>query len=397
MTQGTYARPYVNQYPTLLTYQDLIDRLLSFSNAGTQASQAIDYRIAIEESYREVINRHQWKYFNTQYVVYTQPEYTTGSIAYSQSTRTVTLTGGTFPSWANLARIRIGTAAYEIIANPSGTTLTLSVANNPGGDIASGTGFVLYQSVFRLPADYRGNFRWNVPTLLWSNSFIQLDEWFSLERRCAAGGNPRNWALAADPQLQGTYSIFVWPHPVTNTTYGGIYQRRPRDLSVSGYDVADADFSSTATIANTGAAVTGTNTLFSARHIGCALRFGTATKNPNGSSGLYPYQEQRIITAVADTTHCTLDSAPVGTYAGVKYTISDPLDLSPGMLNAVLACIKLQYALNKPLEDRPLSSLRESYRQAYVTAQESDALVLSGRGGGATFDRMHDQTYTTFP
>ena len=45
---GSYARISGTQYPTLLTYRDLIDRLMDFANAGSHAPQIRAYRNAIE-------------------------------------------------------------------------------------------------------------------------------------------------------------------------------------------------------------------------------------------------------------------------------------------------------------------------------------------------------------
>lgn len=396
MTQGNYARPYVNQYPTLITYRDVIDRLIDFSNAGPQASQARDYRIALDEAYREVVLRHTWKYYQTQYTIYLNAQFGDGTITYTQNNRTCTLAGATFPSWAGSGHMRIGTTYYEVESLVDSTHLTFSIANNPGADISDATGYLLYQSVYRLPSDYRGNFKWNVPNTLWSSSYISPEDYMRLERRTAAGGNPRMWTIMADPHSQGSFAIFLWPHPSVAASYGGIYQRKPRDLSVSGYDTLDSDFSNVATIANTGTAVTGTSTTFTGRHVGCVMRFGTTTTNPDGTTGLNPYAEQRIIISVTDATHLTLDSAPLLNYTGVKYTISDPLDMSPGMINALLACAKYQYAANKPLEDRPLSALNRNYERAFTIARENDAMILSGRNDPPVYyDRIHDHTYDT--
>lgn len=399
MTQGTYTRPYVNQYPTLITYRDLIDRLMDFANASPNAPQVRAYRIAIDEAYREVVNATNWKYYMTEYSLFTPEPYGTGTVSYTQSNRTVTLTTGTFPSWAQYGHIRIGNTYYNIDSNPTNTTLILTIGNNPGQDIASGTTYQLYQSVFPLPADYRSQFAWNVPATPWAGRFINPSEWMALERRTAAGGNPQYWTIMSHPKFLGSMAICLWPHPVTAGTYGGIYQRKPRDLQVSGWATADTDFASASTVAVSATTVTGTSTNFQPNMVGSVIRFGTASTLPDGTVGLNPASEQRIITGWTDATHVTIDSALVGSYSGVKYTISDPIDMSSGMLNALIAGMKFHYTMNCPKEGVYISTFRKEFEIAVKQAKEQDANPMSGRNteGVGGWLRTLDNTYDRVP
>lgn len=69
--------------------------------------------------------------------------YNTGTITYTHSTRTVTLTGGSWPGWVGTdAAITIAGTRYAVASAPTTTTLTLNAdgstdINNPGSDVSS--------------------------------------------------------------------------------------------------------------------------------------------------------------------------------------------------------------------------------------------------------------------
>jgi pilus assembly protein CpaC len=73
----------------------------------------------------------------------TNAPYSTGTIAYTQATRTVTLTGGTWPSWAQYGVLVIGNVLYRVAAKPTSTTLVLTAMSNPGVDVPAGAMFTL--------------------------------------------------------------------------------------------------------------------------------------------------------------------------------------------------------------------------------------------------------------
>lgn len=396
MTQ-LYGRPFVNYSPTLWTYRDLIDRILDFSNAGTGAAQQRDYKIAVDEAYREVVYTHDWKYYLGTWTLYLQAPYSTGTITYTQSSRTLTLAGGTWPSWALYGHVKIGTTFYEVESVSSSTVLILAVNNNPGADVAALTTYTIYQSVYTLPAGFTRLMRPTTPTGSWANAYVSPDNWLRLEMRTASAGSPVAWTIMSDPKSFGSFAIFVWPYPSTAQTYTFIYKRRPKDLVISGYDTAESDWANSSTITAVANATgfTGSGTTFPTNMPGAMLRFGTAANQPDGLFGLKRYAEQCIINSYTNATSGVLINAPSYSYSAVKWNISDPIDMSPSMLEYLLATAKYRYSINRPSANRTLGPLKQAMDDAMIRAFENDSLVMGLQHEGVYWDMMHDHTYDT--
>lgn len=398
MTQ-LYGRPFVNYAPTLWTYRDLIDRLIDFSNAGTQAAQQRDYKVAIDEAYREVVYNKDWKYYLGTWTLYLPAPYSTGTITYTQSTRTLTLAGGTWPSWALYGHVKIGTAFYEVESVSSSTVLILAVNNNPGADVAALTTYTIYQSVFTLPSGFTRLMRPTSPTGSWASAYLPPDQWLRLEMRTASAGTPVAWTIMADPKNFGSFAIYVWPYPSAAQTYTFIYKRRPKDLVISGYDTADADYASSATLnaSSGGTGFTSAGATFPTNMAGAMLRFGTAADRPDGLFGLKKYAEQCIISSYTSSSVGVLMNAPSYSYSAVKWNISDPIDMSPSMLEYLLATAKYRYSINRPSANRVLGPLKQAMDEAMIRAFENDSMVMGIQYEGAFWDIMHDHTYDSVP
>jgi hypothetical protein len=377
MSSGVYNRQEGTFYPAVWTYRDLIDHLVDFSGAGVQASPLREYRTAITSAYRDVVYHRNWRYYFQNLAVVTSAPYSTGTIAYDHtggsSERLVTLSDGTFPSWAAYGRLSIAGVFYDVAKRLGNTTLQLSATSNPGQDIAAETGYELYRSIYTLPSDYRAMHapqRSNSGLLL---QYVTPNEWQYLERRNQSSAEPTHYTIIPDNDLIGSWAIGFWPHPSSVTTQAFLMQRAARDLRISGYAAGDY----VGTIAATGTAISGTNTAFTPSMIGSVLRYGTAADVPDGSNGLVPFAEQRIITAVTNATTLTIDSAFTGTVSGLKYCISDPVDAPPAMLNAILACAEYRYVIRRPSDNRPINLAEKEYQRNLVLAMESDSQVLS--------------------
>src|SRR5689334_1960458 len=89
------------------TYADLVGYILDTHAVKATGLNLRHAREAVRRAYRDFPQRHSWNYYYRQRVLQTVASYGTGTISYTNSTRTVTLTGGTFPSWANYGRIVI--------------------------------------------------------------------------------------------------------------------------------------------------------------------------------------------------------------------------------------------------------------------------------------------------
>lgn len=181
---------------------------------------------------------HEWPWFQTVGRVNIRAAYSVGSIAITNGSTAVVLTGGTFP-FATVgvdgpAEIYINGMYHRLASITDGTNAVLvntwQEANYSGS-------YTLAQIEYTLPSD-----------LMRLSKITATNEWvwgpdpisrFSLEearQRYSLGASapPRMWAIERD-------RIVIWPAPGTDRMCNILYIRRPAEL-VSPGDTADWDF-----------------------------------------------------------------------------------------------------------------------------------------------------------
>lgn len=336
----------------LLTYDDCIQHLvdvIQFTDATRLGRLA---RRAVDTVYRDLPYKHNWKYYQRRATFATVASYATGTIFFDytggSSERLITLSSGTFPSWAKFGRIVIADIHYRIATNPSTTTLTLYEEDNPGEDVAAGTSYTLYRNEYPLPADFRRGMRIYDTT---DEQEIPLTDFVNTQRIMIgvddSPDTPRRASIRNTGDYMGVWSIEFSPPPSTARTYDISYEAKPRDILTASY--------STGTVLTSTTTVTGSGTTFPALCAGSVIRFGvsasgTAVTNKFGAN---PFTEQRVITARASATSATIDQAATTDYAaGTAYQISDPIDIHPGaMTTAFLRAIEAETAKLLNLKD----------------------------------------------
>ncbi len=335
MTIYTPTWPEYDRLTSFVTYQDAVERVLvqfSRQNTGRDAMLA---RQAVGDALLR-LSRHPWKFYRSMYQLKTVAEYTTGTIAYTHSTRTVTLTGGTWPSSAAMGTVLIDSVPYPVASRDSDTQLTLREDMNPGDDVASGTSYKWYQDCYILPPDFESmsdpldaKYQTGGPDLIRvdSETLASLGQMVSY----VPVAYPQYYTIERDPRYGKV--IRLAPPPSSERTYLFVYRRRPRRLSV----VCESTGTITASTSST--TVTGSGTSWTSSYVGCVLRAGTdSSSEPTGPYGAMigvdpsdvqtnPAVFERIITGVTDATTLTIDVAPDTSVSGVKYTISDPIDV----------------------------------------------------------------------
>lgn len=368
--------------PDPRTYNDYLETLVYHLGGAADERNQVTVRAAIRNAYRDLVMRRTWNYFWAKARVDLNAPYSTGTVQYTEATRALVLTGGSWPAWAGTgyASVRISNIVSRI-DSVSGATATLNTVNEPIADIAAGTAYTLYQSIYPLPSDFRSMERPVPEVNWWAGQYISPAEWMALERQgIGAGsvGNPTRWTVAGDPVVIGGRAMFVWPYPSLSNTYDFMYQRNPRPIVLTGVPVRE----SVGTVSNAAAVVMGVGTSFNAAHVGACFRFGSGTGKPTGNDGLRPYAEQQTVLSVQSTTQLTLATTPVATYAGVTYLISDPIDLPESMLTAFERGCEKEISNKK--DRSTLGAATASYQRALLEAFESDQVVTSARyaGGG---------------
>lgn len=385
------------EYVPLQTLADAVDFLIDANTATRTNDELRKARMCVLECYREFPNRDTWGYFTRHGTVTTQARQSAGTIAYDHTggteERLVTLSGATLPANAEWFTLRIGTAEYQIERVLSSATCTLTYSSNPGEDIAAGTAYELYRTIYPVPIDWRRG-----TDLVNVNCWLPLRhatpaEFMELKRDGQFSCGWQQWYTirGADQQYSGMVFEFL-PPPSSAVTWEFMYQADPRPIGLFG----SATEYTTGTISVSGASVTGAGTEFSSRMIGSVIRFTTSdTHTPTGSLGRAgldnPYVEQRVIVDVSTTTSLTIDQATAGSYSAKKYSIGDPLDLDYHvMVDAFLAMCQWKFAI----------MLKQS--QDVIQAKEADWVRAFRRARAADYREPESSTrqpvpYVVFP
>lgn len=92
--------------------------------------------------------RHKWSFLRPLTTLTTSASYSTGTIAISSGV--VTLTSGTWPSWAAQGEITVGGNTYTVNTRDSDSQITLDDTSSDN-DVAAGTSYQLGRPTYDLP------------------------------------------------------------------------------------------------------------------------------------------------------------------------------------------------------------------------------------------------------
>lgn len=375
-----------------LTYFDLVESLIVSSFGGPQDAEQRDIRSAIHKAYNELTTARDWSYYSVHGRIVTSPAYTTGTIGITSGA--VTLTSGSFATAgvsadnAKYWTIRTGDRSYPLGSYTSSTAVTLD-SQFTGIDVAAGSAYTLFRTVYPLPDDFRNmdepsdEFNW------WSGLYVTPDEAMKIERVSNSSGEPYHWTLIKDPH-GAHWAIKLVGWPTAKETIDFTYRRTARPIRHSGHEAALRQ----GTISRTGTAVTGAGTAFSSAMVGAILRVGDTTNHPGPIESLTPWVSEAKITACGSATGLTTDET--GTIAGsTKYIITDPIDVAPHMQQAMdSAC---DYWLARIRNQSPEKVFAMYQRDLRLALEQEQLAPLSGRSrqvyhdGGWRSPLMPDQ------
>lgn len=163
-----------------------------------------------------------------------QGNYNTGTVSINDGSTTLTLSGGTFPSWAASGEVALNGRYYKVTSRDSDTQLTLTTAYQGSANL-SGATYDLVQHAYSLPDDlyqfhqlYPGdNWSWGPEPIGWQEYLdLKNDHTYTLSQ-------PYAWAI-------GHGKLHVWPPPASDEVASYSYLAKPTPLSASG-DTADID------------------------------------------------------------------------------------------------------------------------------------------------------------
>jgi len=357
------------------TWYDTVVEILTSVGGSTATDRHLFLaKRAVIDALADMHAKYPWRHFTSLYDLATVASYATGTIAYDHtggsSERLVTLTSGTWPSWAQYGVLLIDAKPYQVFRRLSDTTLQLEEGSNPGADVASGTSYTLFRECFTLPADF--------------GALLQLDRLGTFDPMCVSPeyygnakvsqefyGQPRMFMLQADRHLPGRMGFWFYPAPNAVENFRALYRRRPSVLTI--YDT-QAEGSVTAgerTVTVSGVTLT-------QAMVGGVLRFGTSTQYPEpvGASE-NQFAEEMLIQAVTSSTTAIIAENAVNSFsAGTKIRISGRIDVAPGAMEMALlagASWLLASKLGQPTEQ--LRSLKFMYDDALRAAADVDGTM----------------------
>lgn len=106
--------------------------------SGFTADQTTDILQCIRDGLSYVYNAHDWSFFHPVKDVTTTAPYSTGTVTIDDGV--VTLSGGTWPSWAATGLLKVSNAYYSIASRDADDQLTL---NDTSVDVTDDTAFEL--------------------------------------------------------------------------------------------------------------------------------------------------------------------------------------------------------------------------------------------------------------
>lgn len=335
----------------LLTFSDAIEVLNDFAAGygGTPSPYAM--RQIVADSYAEFASVRDWSYLRVNGRILLQKAVSTGTVVYTHATRTLTLTGATWPASIEDWCVRFDEVVCDVETRSSDTVVILDSTMNPGGDVASTT-YLAYPRWYKLPGEFVSMNSPMANDTRWLGQYVDMSYMLSLDRFWEGAGDVKYYALGPAQDQYGYMALYVWPPSDTNETYDYIAKRSPRALRYSGRESAET--TGTITVTAGSKTVAGSATAFSTLMEGSILRLGSSTTNaPTRLAGAYPYLEEHTIKSVTDATTLTLATAVTTSRAGVKYIVSDPVDIPPILHTAFLACAKKNLAFERNFKEYP--------------------------------------------
>ena len=129
------ANPGDWNYTQLQTVNSMIDRAHADFCSGYMFGQKTD-------------SAHRWTFLHPETTVMTSAPYSTGTVTIVAGV--VTLSGGTFPTWAASAWLSVAGVQYSVSTRDSGTQVTLT---NTTVSVGAGATFTIYRREYDFPAD----------------------------------------------------------------------------------------------------------------------------------------------------------------------------------------------------------------------------------------------------
>jgi len=198
---------------------------------GTKADTI--YEESVNDALAMISMEKNWPWYRRVGTVDLEAPYETGTLSITTDTKTVTLSGGTWPGWAASGTLVISGQLYDVATRDSDTQLTLT--HTWAHATISGDSYKLVQYKYDLPDEAI-----QVDNLFFGNSWpwgknpvdrATLESLIDSNQTGQAGAN--TWAI-------GKGELLLWPYPSEARQVRVLYWKRPATL-VNDSDEADWD------------------------------------------------------------------------------------------------------------------------------------------------------------
>lgn len=367
------------------TWHDSVQHILRA--AGLDGSDNTSLSVAKESAQAAahlIANARKWNSAYSNYRVITSEPYDTGTITYTASTRTLTLAGGTWPTWAAYGTVTIEDVQYRVDRRVSDSVLILDSSESPSANVAAGTAYTIARDEYPLPDDFGTEYR-TCRVSSFDLEYLSPSDLLSARTSREITNTPRFWTLLPDSHRPDRQSFVIYPASATEELIDLRYRRRPTEFTV--YD----DTTGTATTVLGDNAVTGSGTSWTSRLVGSVIRFSNSSTDAAGDRySSTPFYTEGIVASVASTTSLFLESPAEAAVTGSKLRISSRADIGNGaMMSAYLAACLWQFEQRRGNTERT-GKCYQNYASILKHAATEDANVgpSSGRMTSTILDVM---------
>ncbi len=348
--------------PTLTTYRDAIEHLIDWSGGQPEESDQNRVRRAILSAYRHIASVHDWRYYKRHGRINLVASQATGTVAYSATSRQVTLTGATWPTWARYGRIIFGSDnnVYKASERTSDTVLTLVADFAPVADKDALATYTIYRSEYPLPAGINGIDDMQDQKGDWSAAYVSPEDWMADERHIGGTGKPWSWTVTGSEDMYGQMVVKVSRQPTAVGTLDYLYQAQARPLKYDGY-----------TAYAIGTLVAGTTlvTLSGSQTLPTDIAGSVFRPSGQAEGMVTPFTEQRIVASRVSDTSFNVDANFAYGRAASTCILADPVDVAPYMLTVFERACEHEMAIQ--LQD---------YKKAETTAVLAHRALLEAMG-----------------
>lgn len=174
-----------------------------------------------------------WEYYKKHAQFSLDGVYTTGTVALTNGSTTVTLTGGTWPSWAASGKLVIGGKLYPVATRSSSSVVLLETAWKEATD--SSESYRIYRDEYSLPSDCL-KFGGMLPDQAWGGSINPVSYDAILSAQAAFTTSSRlPWSFSIHQS-----KVVLWPAPDQDRLLNYWYYYHPATLTSSS-DTVDWD------------------------------------------------------------------------------------------------------------------------------------------------------------